>query len=140
MVDIEKIMQEIRAEIKEKGLDKEILAFETDRSKQSSHVYDCFDFDFFVNSIERMNRTCLMQPNKPVEGNPIAVLIKKIIRKLTRFYIAPIVCDQSEFNICATKAANSVRYYIQEEMRDKQRIDELQNRIEALEKLLKGKA
>ncbi len=140
MVDIEKIMQEIRTEIKEKGLDKEILSFESDRPRQSSQVYDCFDFDFFVDNTERMNRTCLLQPNKPITGNPIAVLIKKTIRKLTRFYIAPIVTDQSEFNIYMTKVANSIRYYIQEEKKDKQRIENLLQRVEALEKQLAGKA
>ncbi len=140
MVDIGKIMQEIRAEIKEKGLDKEILAFESGRPKQSSHVYDCFDFDFFADNAEKMNRVCLLQPNKPITGNPIAVFIKKTIRKLTRFYIAPIVTDQSEFNICVTKVTNSLRYYIEEEKKDKQQIEKLIQRVETLEKQLNGKA
>lgn len=139
MVDVEKIMQEIREEIKEKGLDKEILSFESGRPKQSDYMYDCFDMDFLLDSIDKVNRTCLLQPNKPIIGNPISVLVKKTIRKLTRFYIAPIVCDQSEFNVYMTRAVNSFRYYIEENIKDKETISELVLRVEALEKQLKDK-
>lgn len=139
MVDIEKIMQEIREEIKKKGLDKEVLCFESGTPKQSGNIYDCFDYDFFVDNIERMNRACLLQPNKPITGNPISVLIKKTIRKLTRFYVVPIVTDQSEFNVYMTKVTNSLRYYIQEERKGKQSIEELLKRVEALEIQLKDK-
>ncbi len=137
MVDIEKIMKEIREEIKEKGLDKEILSFETSRPDKCGKVYECFDNDFFEDNVENMNHACLLSPNKPLEGNPIAVLIKKTVRKFTRFYIAPILNDQTQFNVSTTKAVNSIKYYIQEEKRDKQRIEELIKRVEALEKQLK---
>ena len=137
MVDVEKIMQEIRDEIKQKGLDKELLSFEPVRSKNISETYDCFDYEGFLDNVDKINRTCLLQPNKPITGNPIAVLVKKTIRKLTRFYIAPIVCDQSEFNVSVTRATNAIRYYIDECRKDKEQIEELLSRVEALEKQLK---
>jgi len=140
MVDVEKIMKEIREEIKEKGLDKEILSFEPDRSMQSSSTYDCFDYEFFIDNVNKINRTCFLQSNKPINGNPIAVFIKKTIRKLTRFYVSPIVCDQSEFNVYVTRAVNSIRYYVDEDRMYKERIEKLTERIEELEKQLEGKA
>lgn len=137
MVDVEKIMQEIRDEIKQKGLDKELLSFEPVRSKNVSETYDCFDYDCFLENVDRINRTCLLQPNKPIVGNPLIVLVKKTIRKFMRFYIAPIVCDQSEFNVHVTRATNSIRYYIDECRKDKEQIEALLARVEALEKQLK---
>ncbi len=139
MVDIEKIMQEIREEIKEKGLDKELPAFESGAPIRCGAVYECFDEDYFYENVEQMNQTCLIQPDRPIAGNPIAVLIKKTIRKLTRFYIAPAFCDQSQFNVAAVKAMNSLRYYIDEDRKSKARIDELAKRVEELEKRLESR-
>lgn len=136
MVDVEKIMQDIRNEIKEKGLDKEILNFEPVAIPKSGQQYDCFDYLFFLDNVDKINRTCLIQPNKPVGGNVIARFVKKAIRKLTRFYVAPIVCDQSEFNVYVTRVVNSLRYYVDEEKKDKENIEELTRRIELLEKKL----
>ena len=137
MVDVEKIMQEIRDEIKEKGLDKEILSFESIQPVHSGSGEDSFDYEFFIDNVNKANATCLIELDKPLQGNPVSVFIKRVVRKLTRFYIAPVVSTQAEFNAYVTRSINSIRFYIEEQMNQQEQLGELLKRIDALEAQLK---
>jgi hypothetical protein len=81
--DIKSIINDIRQEIRGKGYSNDILSFD-----------DCFD-QVFINNIRNFIN---INPHKNIQGNKIVVLIKKIIRKLIKFYIVPIVDDQNAFN------------------------------------------
>ena len=105
-VNIEQIMDGIRAEIKEKGYTSDMLSFKDVMSKNSSFENTLSDSEL-TDAIDTADSLCLVPFDRPLTGNPIAVLFKKIIRKLIRFYIRPIVELQNEFNaqiVSATKA------------------------------------
>lgn len=141
MVDVEKIMQEIRDEIKEKSLDKDIPSFgECPRPNACSNIEmrdEEFDIDYFLDYVNRMNGIYWIQPNKGIGGKRVFRFIKKGIRKLTRFYIEPIVNDQTEFNVCTVRVVNSIRNYILKAREVNERMDKMTKRIEMLEEALK---
>jgi len=59
------------------------------------------------------------------------VFVKKVIRKLTKFYVEPIVNDQNQYNAGVTRSMNEMRRFIRETQQENQ---ELKKRIEKLEK------
>jgi hypothetical protein len=92
-IDITSIISEIRTNIKKKGATAKELSFK-----------DNFDEAFLLlipknnDIIDILRNSWEIQPNKPIIGNKLVVFIKKIIRKLIRFYIIPIVKEQNAFN------------------------------------------
>ena len=96
-VNIEKIMDDIRAEIKEKGYTSDMLSFKDVTGKGASHGEMLSDTEL-ADTLDTANSLAVVPFDRPITGNPIAVFIKKLIRKLIRFYIRPIVEQQNEFN------------------------------------------
>lgn len=143
-INIEEIMSQIKREIKEKNLTADMLSFEdvpyekpTDMSSGSS-LEDC------DSALTYMNTHYYIQPYKELQGNPLKVFFKKVIRKLTKFYVEPVVFDQNDFNANTTKALNSLRSAVNtgsesSDMNDRLQVlelaqKELTKRIDSLER------
>jgi len=131
-INIEKIMEEIRSEIKEKGYDASVLSFD-DLKYDLKTDDEKFDCDFFLEHINFINHNYQVETERPLTGNTIFVFIKRVIRKLTRFYIRPAVDSQNQFNVCIVRTLNCVKDYIQENEDLKNRYSEASQIIEALE-------
>ena len=138
-VNVEKIMQEIRDEIKEKGYTYDMLSF------KDISVSPCSDKEkASIESAEKdlayMGNTSFVAAYRPLAGNKLAVLIKKVIRKLTKFYVEPIVASQNEFNNAAVQSVGSVIDLIKQQKPDESSsvsIDEVSERLSTLELQLK---
>lgn len=143
-INIEEIMSQIKREIKEKNLTADMLSFEdvpyekpTDMSSGSS-LEDC------DSALTYMNTHYCIQPYKELQGNPLKVFFKKVIRKLTKFYVEPVVFEQNDFNANTTKALNSLRSAVNtgsesSDMNDRLQVlelaqKELTKRIDSLER------
>ena len=126
-LNIESILREIRKNIEEKGFSKDMLSFE-----------DNFD-DIYLSLIPKYNdvmdieqqldilrNSWNIQPNKPLNGNQLVVFIKKIIRKLTKFFVLPIVNEQNAINY-------SVFCILEKNCEMKKEIENLYDRITRLE-------
>lgn len=132
-INIEEIMAQIKGEIKEKGLTPDMLSFEdVPYSKpvqvtreESSSLADADD------ALAHMNAHYYVQPYKPIAGNPLKVFIKKVIRKLTKFYVEPVVFEQNEFNANTVSVLNTFRGAIEGQASKED--SGLADRIEALE-------
>lgn len=143
-INIEKIMEEIRAEIKEKGWANEILSFNdinVDKNNLSAINFNSYDFK---DDVEMINQAWDVQAYRILRGNrgiisKISVLLKKVIRKLTKFYVEPIVEDQSDFNALTVKLFNLLSCYIDEQQKKEEEIkiliDEQKALKEEIEKL-----
>jgi len=107
-VNVEKIMADIRAEIKEKGYTSDMLSFKDVTAKGSFEGGDSTELG---EAVRAMNAVSLVPYDPPITGNPIAVFIKKIIRKLIRFYIRPTVEQQNEFNAQTVNAVSAIGRY-----------------------------
>ena len=132
-INIEEIMAQIKGEIKEKGLTPDMLSFEdVPYSKPvqvtregGSSLADADD------ALAHMNAHYYVQPYKPIAGNPLKVFIKKVIRKLTKFYVEPVVFEQNEFNANTVSVLNTFRGAIEGQASKED--SGLADRIETLE-------
>lgn len=133
-INIEEIMKEIRQNIKDRGYDKEPLSFEeivmSKPAIQSDGNYNAEDF---MQELDYLNRNwCNLFPS-PVNGrNPVAVMIKKIVRRLTNFIVFPLVNFQNAYNASNIRCLNQVKEYMAELEDYKTRIEQLEKEIEQI--------
>ena len=101
-INIEEIMTEIKQKIKEQGLTADMLSFEdvpfkkTAQGGSASEALDYITSHYYI------------QPYKELKGNPVKVFIKKVIRKLVKFYVEPVVFEQNDFNANAVTVMKSL--------------------------------
>ncbi|MBE6853424.1 MAG: hypothetical protein E7505_08120 [Ruminococcus sp.] len=103
---IEDIMKEIRKEISEKGLDSSMLSFEDIKCDPSLNDRAVISEDEYQRSLSYINLNYSVEPYKPLEGNRLIVFIRKVMRKLIKFYIEPAVHDQNNINMNIVKLLN----------------------------------
>lgn len=114
-INVDEIVSQIRAEIKEKGLEASMLSFEdVPFEREAGHAENHFELSSLVQSAEYMNARNQIEPYKEIKGNPISRFIKKVIRKLVKFYIMPIMTEQNALNYHCANAVNQVSCYVQE--------------------------
>ncbi len=113
-INVDEIVSQIRAEIKEKGLESSMLSFEdVPFDKEVSHSESHFELSLLVQSADYVNARNQIEPYKEITGNPITVFIKKVIRKLIKFYIMPIMTEQNALNYHCANAVNQLSCYVQ---------------------------
>ena len=101
-INIEEIMAEIKRGTKEQGLTADMLSFEdvpfkkTAQGGSASEALDYITSHYYI------------QPYKELKGNPVKVFIKKVIRKLVKFYVEPVVFEQNDFNANAVTVMKSL--------------------------------
>ena len=95
-------MAEIKQSIKDQGLTADMLSFEDvpyRKNAQSGSASEALDY---------VSTHYYIQPYKELQGNPVKVFIKKVIRKLTKFYVEPVVFEQNDFNANAVTVMKSL--------------------------------
>ena len=129
---IEEIMEEIRKEIKEKGLTSDMLSF-SDVARVSAEEEEEFSEKELEVCLANLGASYVISESRPLEGNSFVVFVKRIIRKLTRFYIKPVADAQTEFNACAVRIANMLSLYVRDGHSEglEKRIRELELKLEA---------
>lgn len=112
-MDSKKLIEEIRQEIRTDGLRADFISFDEVRRDV---IGESTEFHPEVLSVMVINlkELCHVNPFPPISGNPIAVFIKKVIRKLTKFYITPLVEQQNHFNQNTASVINQIELYISE--------------------------
>lgn len=131
-INVSDIMEQIRAEIKEKGYSSEMLSFADVPNDADSSVYtERFDADMLHQNVQYVNVNHRIDPYRPLSGNPLAVFFKKVIRKLVSFYVEPYAAEQSSLNANIAQAQSQIELYIQESRMHSTKV--LLERIEALE-------
>ena len=134
-VNIESVMNEIRAEIKEKGYTSDMLSFKEVVSVLPSSFEAGSAVEDLRGEIVYINDSYVIAESVPVTGNIFVRFIKKILRKLLRFYVKPIVMSQNEFNGLCVRAFNDINAYVDET--SKTDITEFENKLNVLELKLK---
>ena len=117
-INIEEIMAEIKQKIKEQGLTADMLSFEDvpyKKNAQSGSASEALDY---------ISTHYYIQPYKELQGNGIKVFFKKVLRKLMKFYVEPVVFEQNDFNANAVTAMKSP---------SESKSDDLSSRVETLE-------
>lgn len=130
-VNIEAVMDEIRAEIKEKGYTPDMLSFKDVASVALASAEKESAVEDLRGAVVCISDAYLVPESVPVTGNVIVRFIKKIFRKLLRFYVKPIVMSQNEFNALCLRAFKDISAYVDEAAKND--VSKLENKISALE-------
>ena len=130
-VNIEKIMDDIRAEIRAKEYSADMISFSEVAEKPSQNAEGLNSNELICN-LNKANAICLIPHNNPLTGNRIVVFIKRVIRKLIRFYVRPIVEQQNEFNAQTIRSLNEIGKYTME-LNARPDSDNMAKKIEMLE-------
>lgn len=131
-IDIKKIMEEIREEIKVKGYTVNELSF-NDIAIPKGYDTDTNAIGLSEGIMEAAacQRVDLYYP---LSGNAFKVFIKKIIRKLVGWVLIPVTFEQERYNAAMVKNIQQVEVYInsqQEEIEDlKMQINKLKSQID----------
>lgn len=111
-INIEQIMEEIRAEIRNRNLSDNALDFEVIKDLPIKEEYDAGKL---ILAIKRANETAHINPNEIFYGNKIKVFLKRAIRKCTRFYVQPLTDKQNDFNSYVAQSLNELMRYVEKE-------------------------
>ena len=121
-INVEEIMAKIRQNIKDKGYVEEEKINNFDFTPQISEE-DNFRYD-----LDTLNRVWNINLEREIlSRNKLFSFVKKVIRKLTRWYITPMMQDQITFNSYAVRSINNLN-------------KQMEKQNERLEKLLDKKA
>ena len=123
VINVEKIMDEIRENIKTSGADKIPLTI-ADQKVAKAEAECPTDLE---QAVEYLTYNYEVQPCQLLTGNPVKVFVKRCIRKLAGYFFLPIVQQQN--------VLNQYYLYVAETVVDqKNEIKTLKAEIERLEK------
>ncbi len=131
-LNIEDIMSEIRADIKEKGLTGDMLSFaDIPCDANPGNRAEQYDPDQLRKNVSFISDYFRLDTEQPVSGNFLSRLFKKAVRKMSRFYIVPIADEQTAVNANTAQAIQQLELYIQDSQANS--TVSLAKRIESLE-------
>lgn len=129
-INVEKIMEEIRQEIKEKGYTEDMLSFYEIPVSSDVPVSNTEDGNTFSGALNQLRGASYIVWKRPLPDG-VKGLVKKIIRKCICFVVGPITDDQNVYNGLNITLIEQLCNTINEQ---KEKIEELEKRISTLEK------
>lgn len=120
---VEDIMRQIRENIKNRNYSKEDLE-KVEKNIDSFCDNNGFDIHELHQLVSINNIKCNILKSSTIQSNrriisPVIVFLKRVIRKLSYWYIQFLVDQQNEFNASITKSINQIEKYIQEAENEK---------------------
>ncbi len=140
-INIEQIMEEIRAEIKEKGYKESDLSFRDipirDNFEMEIGPYDRKDC---IDALMMMSNSSTHDINIAVSGHStFALFIKKTIRKMTKFLFYPVLTLQNEYNLNNVRFCMQIKAHmeeLEEELKKKEmEIEELKQKLQDVQNM-----
>lgn len=141
-VNVEEIMAQIRKEIAEKGYTSDMLSFQDAKTvaEPETAAYDGGEYRVIVDGL---NRCAYIPWYRDLGQGGIKGFMKKVIRKLNVFLIAPMSDEQNLFNARTVQAVNQITRYMDEQKACieayKKEVEELQRRLEVVEDELENR-
>ena len=138
-INVEEIMEEIRREIRDKGYTSDMLSFTDVKNPIAEAEEMNFNINEFRNTVNTVLNTKYV-PSRTDEniGSGIKGFIKRVVRKLVWFNIAPISDKQNIFNEQVSTAFLQLFSYIEEQDKlmkaYKDDIEYLKEELRAMEK------
>lgn len=124
-IDVTRIMEEIRANIKESGADKIPLSFADESSGASASTLD--------EAVRYLAYNYEVTAYRMLEGNKIKRFFKKCIRKAGSFFVLPIVAQQNKLNYHYYMVCEAVRNQKNEIEDLRKTLTDLEAKVDALE-------
>ena len=132
-VDIEKIMQEIREQVRAQGIKEDIPRFDDipiDDSNVDGNGQN--DWEIFMHSLRYMNQGYDIPYYWELGPKHVKTFVKRLIRKVLKFLIPPIVERQNTFNAHTVRCLNTTRYFMEDQRVYNTKADKVQASVEAL--------
>lgn len=107
-INIETIMADIKRKIKEENLTADMLSFEDIPCNKPTEIKEDPIKKVTETSLYYLNTHYYIQPHRELRGNLFKVFIKKVLRKMIKFYIDPVVFEQNEFNSNTVRVLNEL--------------------------------
>ncbi len=138
-LNVEKIMEEIRNEIKDKGYTSDMLSFNDITANDSGVNVEKFERVRFSEELFNLNMLWNIDPNRVIEDKPglkgkCVTIFKKFVRKCIRFYLSSIVREQDTFNATSVRLFNLLNLYMEENTRLSEEVIKLRDEQAVLEK------
>lgn len=136
-IDVEKIMEEIRADIKAKGYTNDLLSFQ-DVVMDNTTENLKFNMDEMNHCTHAANVSARVEYyHQIIPHRGLKNLIKIFIRKSMRFLLQPLVEEQNRYNADSVRTINQLIRFVQEQTEKNDEYEELirqmQKRIIELE-------
>lgn len=96
-INIEEIMEQIRADIRKKGIAEDEPDFESVVFIKDSGD-TIYSEDVYKEAINRVNVSTYVESYRELFGGALEQFVKKVIRKMTAFYVEAIVDSQNVYN------------------------------------------
>lgn len=136
-IDVEKIMEEIRQDIAEKGYKEEDLDF-TDIAVDAGRT-GCgseFDENELAGQAAYLNSHYNNPIYFPLKGNPVKVFFQKAVRRMLLFVIFPGFQFQNKFNVATVRCMNQFKHYVDENEALAKQVKAQQEELEECKKQL----
>lgn len=141
-INVEEIVEQIRNDIKERGIKDSEVLFES-IAILNGGTGCMYNDEAYEEVLNEVNSCSMVQSYRDLLGNPIERFIKKVIRRLVAFYIESIVDDQNRFNknVYSALVMNRMKTKEDDEQIEilEKKLYEYEKRIIALEKKLEEK-
>lgn len=132
-VDVQEIMGEIKADIDAKGLDGGLVSFEdipNEGDRWCVYPADNFDEKLATRYVTSLNLGSMVALDRPLDPDK-KKFFKRVMRKMTRFYVQPAVDDQNAVNVTITNALYQLLACVEEQNKE---IAELKKAVYELER------
>lgn len=114
-IDVEKIMSEIRQEIKDKGYTKEEINYaQMLANMDNANLENCYNRRALRTKYEYISTHFTNPVYFELKGNPVKVLLQRIIRRFFLFVIFPAFHYQNVFNEGVVDCIRQLKNYIEE--------------------------
>ncbi len=120
-INVEEIMGEIREQIRREAVMADIPSFEdipireekTAATTDSTEAEREKDWPFLLSSLQYANNGCDIPYYWSFGPNSPKTFAKRVVRKLLKCLIAPILAMQNNFNAHAVRCLNQLRYFVE---------------------------
>lgn len=134
-INVDKIMEEIREEIREKGMENHGPEFaDVNLSKDFLKLPEKYDNDMMHRELVNLNGIWDTSLEELTSGNPVKRAVKKAIQKAVRMVVSSHVVRQTAFNASVVDSINMLNCLAKENEALREEVEGLKEQIGQLRK------
>lgn len=134
-INVDKIMEEIREEIREKGMENHGPEFaDVNLSKDFLKLPEKYDKDMMHRELVNLNGIWDTSLEELTSGNPVKRVVKKAIQKAVRMVVSSHVVRQTAFNASVVDSINMLNCLAKENEALREEVEGLKEQIGQLRK------
>lgn len=129
-INVDKIMEEIREEIREKGMEDHGPEFaDVNLAKDFLKLPETYDKDMMHRELVNLNGIWDTSLEELTSGNPVKRAVKKAIQKAVRMVVSPHVAKQTAFNASVVDCINMLNCLAKENEALREEVERLKEQL-----------